>query len=120
MSLEASALATKSCTPCRGGVPPLTPEQVTAHQRQTPEWGIFDEAHRIERTFRFKNFAEAFALVQQIADLAEAEGHHPDIRFGWGYVTVSLQTKKIKGLHENDFIIAAKLDRTAKTLDRMP
>jgi len=69
---------------------------------------------RIERTFKFKNFAEAFAFVKLVADLAEAEGHHPDIGFGWGYVTVSLQTKKIKGLHENDFIMAAKLDRLAE------
>jgi len=111
--MVADALAAKSCTPCRGGVPPLTPEEVTAHQRQTPEWSVHDEARRIERTIRFKNFAEAFAFVQQVAHLAEAEGHHPDISFGWGYVTVSLQTKKIKGLHENDFIMAAKLDQIA-------
>ena len=108
-----SSLAAKSCTPCRGGVPPLTPEEVGAHQRQTPEWRVQDEAQRIERTFKFRNFAEAFGFVRQVADLAEAEGHHPDISFGWGYVTVSLQTKKIKGLHENDFIMAAKLDRIA-------
>jgi 4a-hydroxytetrahydrobiopterin dehydratase len=111
--VEASALAEKSCTPCRGGVPPLTSEQASAHQRQTPEWEIRDDARRIERRFKFKNFAEAFAFVQQAADLAEAEGHHPDISFGWGYATVSLLTKKIKGLHENDFIMAAKLDRIA-------
>jgi 4a-hydroxytetrahydrobiopterin dehydratase len=113
MIAETSALAAKSCTPCRGGVPPLTPEEVAAHQRQTPAWRVQDEARRIERTIKFKNFAEAFAFVQQIAHLAEAEGHHPDISFGWGYVTVSLQTKKIKGLHENDFIMAAKLDQIA-------
>jgi 4a-hydroxytetrahydrobiopterin dehydratase len=107
-----SSLAAKSCTPCRGGVPPLAPDEVSAHQRQTPEWSIQDE-QRIERTFKFRNFAEAFAFVRQVADLAEAEGHHPDISFGWGYVTVSLQTKKIKGLHENDFIMAAKLDHIA-------
>ena len=108
-----SSLAAKSCTPCRGGVPPLAPDEVSAHQRQTPEWSVQDEARRIERTFKFRNFAEAFAFVHQAADLAEAEGHHPDISFGWGYVTVSLQTKKIKGLHENDFIMAAKLDHIA-------
>ena len=111
MTLEASSLAAKSCTPCRGGIPPLTSEEVATHQRQTPEWSVEDEARRIERTFKFKNFAEAFAFVEKAADLAEAEGHHPDISFGWGYATVSLQTKKIKGLHENDFIMAAKLDR---------
>ena len=88
-------------------------DEVSAHQRQTPEWSVQDEARRIERTFKFRNFAEAFAFVGQVAHLAEAEGHHPDISFGWGYVTVSLQTKKIKGLHENDFIMAAKLDHIA-------
>ena len=93
--------------------PPLTREEVEGHHRQTPAWDIRDDGHRIERTFRFKNFAEAFAFVQRVADLAEAEGHHPDLCFGWGYATVSLQTKKIKGLHENDFIMAAKIDRTA-------
>jgi 4a-hydroxytetrahydrobiopterin dehydratase len=108
-----TALARKSCTPCRGGIPPLTPDEAEAHHRQIPAWSIVDEAHRIERTFKFKNFAEAFAFAQRAGDLAEAEGHHPDISFGWGYATVSLQTKKIKGLHENDFIMAAKLDEIA-------
>ena len=113
MSTPPAPLSTKSCTPCRGGIPPLDPDQVEAHHRQTPQWAIRDEARRIERTYKFRNFAEAFGFVRQVADLAEAEGHHPDISFGWGYVTVSLQTKKIKGLHENDFIMAAKLDRIA-------
>ena len=67
----------------------------------------------IERTFRFRNFREALAFVQQVGELAETEGHHPDISFGWGRATVSLNTKKIKGLHENDFIMATKLDRIA-------
>ena len=106
-------LAEKTCTPCRGGVPPLTAEAAEAYRAQAPEWTLGDGATRIERTYRFKNFAEAAAFVHKAADLAEAEAHHPDISFGWGYVTVSLRTKKIKGLHENDFIIAAKLDRIA-------
>jgi 4a-hydroxytetrahydrobiopterin dehydratase len=109
----AENLMSKSCTPCRGGIPPLTPEEVEGHHRQTPAWDVRGDSHRIERTFRFKNFAAAFAFVQRTADLAEAEGHHPDVCFGWGFVTVSLQTKKIKGLHENDFIMAAKLDHMA-------
>jgi 4a-hydroxytetrahydrobiopterin dehydratase len=115
-----TALAEKSCTPCRGGVPPLTRDAVQALQKQAPDWLVADDAHRIERTFRFRNFAEAFAFVQAAAELAEAEGHHPDISFGWGYATVSLQTKKIKGLHENDFIMAAKLDRIAEGLPMRP
>jgi pterin-4a-carbinolamine dehydratase len=68
-------------------------------------------AHRIERSFRFRNFQEALTFVQEIGELAEAERHHPNISFGWGNATVSLQTKKIKGLHENDFIMATKIDR---------
>jgi len=109
----ASALAEKSCIPCRGGIPPLSAEEAETYRRQAPEWALLDNAARIERTYRFKNFREAFAFVERAAELAEAEGHHPDICFGWGYATVSLRTKKIKGLHENDFIMATKLDRIA-------
>jgi 4a-hydroxytetrahydrobiopterin dehydratase len=107
------ALAEKSCTPCRGGIPPLTQEEAAAYSKQAPDWHLLENTTRIERTYRFKNFREAFGFVERAAALAEAEGHHPDIRFGWGYATVSLYTKKIKGLHENDFIMAAKLDRIA-------
>ena len=106
-------LAEKKCTPCRGGIPPLTQEEATTYRNQAPGWDLLDEARRIERTYRFRNFREAFAFVERAAALAEAEGHHPEIRFGWGYATISLYTKKIKGLHENDFLITAKLDRIA-------
>src|SRR5437899_1594061 len=78
---------------------------------QAPDWQLADEAHRIERSFRFRNFREALTFVQEIGELAEAEGHHPNISFGWGNATISLQTKKIKGLHENHFIMATKIDR---------
>ena len=104
-------LAEKSCTPCRGGIPPLTREEADAYRMQAPQWELLDGAKRVERTYHFKNFGGAFEFVRQVAALAETEGHHPDISFGWGYATVSLRTKKIKGLHENDFIMAAKLDR---------
>jgi 4a-hydroxytetrahydrobiopterin dehydratase len=109
----AIALVEKSCTPCRGGIPPLTREGAESFHVQAPDWSLLDEARRIERTYRFKNFREAFAFVERAAALAEAQFHHPDISFGWGFATVSLRTKKIKGLHENDFIMAAKLDRIA-------
>jgi 4a-hydroxytetrahydrobiopterin dehydratase len=107
----ADTLVGKSCTPCKGGIPPLTAEEAGRFQAQVPKWELRDEAQRIEHTFRFKNFREALAFVQKVGELAEAEGHHPDISFGWGYAKVALQTKKIKGLHENDFILAAKIDR---------
>jgi pterin-4a-carbinolamine dehydratase len=85
-----------------GGLPHAGTRLVAAGRRH------LDRAH-----YRFWDFRAAFAFVARAADLAEAEGHHPDISFGWGYAVVSLRTKKIKGLHENDFIMAAKLDRIA-------
>jgi 4a-hydroxytetrahydrobiopterin dehydratase len=106
-----TTLAEKTCTPCRGGIPPLTAEEAKSYQLEAPEWGLRDDATRIERTYRFANYKAAFAFVCAAGEMAEAEAHHPDINFGWGYATVSLKTKKIKGLHENDFIMATKLDR---------
>ena len=96
---------------CPGGVPPLAVEEAEAYREQAPERVLQDEATRIERTYRFRSFGDAFAFVRGADELAEAEFHHPDISFGWGYATVSLRTKKIKGLHENYFIMVVKLDR---------
>ena len=104
-------LAERTCTPCRGGVAPLTREEAERFHAQVPQWELRDDARRIERRFRFRNFGEALAFVQHVGELAEAQGHHPEISFGWGYATVSLQTKKIKGLHDNDFIMAGRIDR---------
>ncbi|AGK57120.1 transcriptional coactivator/pterin dehydratase [Hyphomicrobium denitrificans 1NES1] len=115
----AETLLTKSCMPCRGGMPPLTQQEAEELLAQAPEWALLDDAHRIERTFRFGNFREALTFVQQVGGLAENEGHHPDVSFGWGYATVSLRTKKIKGLHENDFIMAAKIDRITSIGNRL-
>jgi 4a-hydroxytetrahydrobiopterin dehydratase len=109
----AETLVEKVCTPCRGGVPALTREEAERYLGQVPGWELLDDARLIRRTFRFGNFREALTFVHGVGALAEAEGHHPDLCFGWGYATVSLRTKKIKGLHENDFIMAAKVDRLA-------
>jgi len=108
-----SPFAEKTCVPCRSEIPPLSLDEAEELHRQAPGWELLDRATRIERTYRFKNFREAFAFVGRAAALAETEFHHPDIGFGWGFATISLRTKKIKGLHENDFIMAAKLDRIA-------
>ena len=105
------ALASKTCTPCRGGIPPLTREQAELFRAQASDWQLVEEARRIQRSFWFRDFREAPTFVQEIGELAEAERHHPNITFGWGNATVSLQTKKIKGLHENDFIMATKINR---------
>jgi 4a-hydroxytetrahydrobiopterin dehydratase len=107
-------LAEKTCTPCRGGIPPLTRDEAERLHAQAPDWKLAEDARRIERTFRFRNFREALEFVDDVGELAETEGHHPDISFGWGYATVSLSTKKIKGLHENDFIMASKIDRIGR------
>ena len=109
----AETLVEKVCTPCRGGVPPLPPEEAERYLGQVPGWELADDARLLRRTFRFANFRETLAFVHGVGELAEAEGHHPDLCFGWGYVTVALRTKKIEGLHENDFILAAKVDRLA-------
>lgn len=104
-------LSSKTCIPCRGGIPPLSRAEAESYLALTPEWALLDDAQRIERRFAFRNFKEAMDFVAGVGRLAEAEGHHPDIGFGWGWATVSWQTKKIKGLHVNDFIMAAKTDR---------
>ena len=101
-------LLSKTCTPCRGGVAPLSRAEAEAFLAQAHGWALVDEGRGIERNFRFKNFKEAMDFVEGVGNLAESEHHHPDIAFGWGWAKISWQTKKIKGLHENDFIMAAK------------
>ena len=108
-------LSSKTCTPCRGGIPPLADADARRYLKQAPGWELLDDAHRIERSFKFGNFREALDFVTSVGELSEREGHHPDLAFGWGWAKVSWQTKKIKGLHENDFIMAAK---TSELVDR--
>lgn len=103
-------LTAKTCVPCQGGIPPLTRAEAEQYLAQVPGWELIDDATKIERTFKLKNFAEAMAFAQKVGDLAEQEGHHPVITIGWGYCRVLFYTTKINGLHENDFIIAAKVN----------
>ena len=110
------ALSSRECVPCRGGLPSLTQADAEALRAHVPDWSLQDGATRIERHFRFNTFAAAFVFVEKVATLAEAEDHHPDISFGWGYATVSFQTKIISGLHMNDFIMAAKVDALTERL----
>ena len=104
------SLATKQCIPCKGGIPPLSRAEAEAYLIDTPGWELTMDATRLQRNFKFKNFMTALSFVNRIGDLAENEGHHPDISIGWGYCNVTLYTHKIKGLHENDFIMAAKIN----------
>ena len=103
-------LAAKSCGPCRGGIPPLTAGEAERYLPETPGWTLSEDAKRIQRVLNFRDFASAMAFVRKVADLAEREGHHPDISFGWGYCRITFQTHRIHGLHENDFIMAAKVN----------
>lgn len=104
-------LSQKGCVPCRGGTPPLSTEQAQELLAQAPGWCLTDGNSHLERRFSFKNFVEALGFVNRIGDIAEREGHHPDICMGWGYVNVVYYTHKIGGLHENDFIMAAKTNQ---------
>src|SRR5918999_417500 len=104
-----SDLASKTCVPCRGGTPPLKGEELDDLRRQVPEWEVVEE-HHLRRRFRFKNFRESLSFVNRVGELAEEQGHHPDIGFGWGYAEISVWTHKIDGLTESDFICPAKGD----------
>src|SRR2546426_11869088 len=100
------------CTACRGGEPTLTDAQIAELHPQVPTWQIVEREgiKRLERTFKFDNFVNALAFTNKIGELAEEEGHHPTILTEWGRVTVTWWTHKIRGLHRNDFIMAAKTD----------
>ena len=106
----AATLSAKTCTPCQGGIPPLSAKLAAKYVKQTDGWELLENSTVIARDYAFEDFKGAMNFVQKVGELAEAEGHHPDVEFGWGYAKVSLQTKKIKGLHENDFIMAAKIN----------
>ncbi len=108
-----ASLVEMKCTACRGDEPPLRDEEIAALISEVPQWTVIEREgiKRLERTFRFKDFAQALAFTQKVGELAEAEDHHPAILTEWGRVTVTWWTHKIRGLHRNDFIMAAKTDR---------
>ena len=104
-------LSEKRCVPCRSGIPPLGSEEAEKLISKVSGWTLEEEKKGILREFRFRNFAEAMRFALQVGEIAEAEGHHPDLSVGWGYCTVRFRTHAIRGLHENDFIMAAKVNR---------
>ncbi len=105
-----SDLAAKTCVPCRGGVPPLKGEELSLLQKQVDGWNIIEE-HHITKTFKFPDFRGALGFVNRVGELAEEQGHHPDISLAWGKVEITTWTHKINGLTESDFILAAKIDQ---------
>ncbi len=103
-------LAEKKCIPCRGGTPPLTAEEIRPLLEQLNDWTA-EGNKKLIKSYKFKNFIEPVAFVNAIAQVAEAEGHHPDLYVRWGEVRAYIWTHKIDGLTESDFIMAAKIDR---------
>ncbi len=103
-------LADRRCVPCEGNVPPLKGGRLQELSRQVPEWRVAEE-HHVEREFKFADFRQALDFVNRIGEVAEEQGHHPDIFLTWGQVKVKTFTHAINGLSENDFILAAKIDR---------
>jgi len=106
-----SELAEKDCVPCKGGVPPLKGEALAELLKNLGNnWEVINE-HHLEKQFTFKNFREALAFTNKVGELAEEQGHHPDIYLAWGRVKITIWTHKIDGLTESDFIMAAKIDQ---------
>ncbi len=104
-------LLNKKCQACEGGVPPLNKNEVESYMEEVPGWTLSEDAKKISRNFVFRNFLVAMNFVEAVADIAEMEGHHPDIHISYNKVTLDLYTHSIKGLSENDFIVAAKVNQ---------
>jgi 4a-hydroxytetrahydrobiopterin dehydratase len=105
-----SDLALKTCVPCRGGVPPLKGSDLAALKAELPNWEVTNE-HHLSRNYSFPDFRQALEFVNRVDEVAEEQGHHPDILLTWGRVGITLWTHKIDGLTESDFIMAAKIEK---------
>ena len=106
-----SELSKKKCVPCEGGVKPLTePEACKLMPELEQDWMLIDGGHMLARTFNFKDFVETMKFVNKVAEVAEEEGHHPDMSISYNTLSIELTTHAINGLSENDFILASKVD----------
>jgi len=109
-----SDLADKKCIPCKGGIPPFNMSEIHKYLKKVDGWDVKENQSKsfyLIKEFKFKNFLESQDFVNKVAEIAEKEGHHPDISFGWGYAKIRIFTHSIKGLAESDFILAAKVDQ---------
>ena len=112
------SLADNNCVPCRGGIPPLNEQQAKDLLGQLdPSWELTDGATHLQRSYTFQNFVHAMEFANRLAEVAEQEGHHPDLHIAWGKCTVDLWTHKINGLTESDFFLAAKSDRAFESVE---
>ena len=104
----------KKCVPCRGDIPPFTKDQIDEYLKFLADWKVLineKKAFYLSRTFKFKNFYESLEFINKLSKIAEMEGHHPDLKFGWGYAEVYIYTHAINGLSLSDFILASKIDQ---------
>ena len=107
-------LADKKCIPCEGGIPSFDTNEIHKYLKKVDGWDVKaddDKIYYLIKEFKFKNFLESQNFVNKVGQIAETEGHHPDIWFGWGYAKIKIFTHAIKGLHESDFVLAAKVDK---------
>lgn len=109
--IVSAGLADEKCIPCKGGVPPLAGDDLAALVRELGGgWNVID-GHHLEKEFRFRDFSDALEFTNRVGDIAEREGHHPDIYLAWGKVRVTIWTHKINGLTRSDFVLAAKIEQ---------
>ena len=109
-----SDLLNKKCVPCEGGVMPFDTSEIHKYQKKVDGWDILkggEEIFFLSKKFKFENFLKSQDFVNKVGKISEEEGHHPDIAFGWGYAEIKVTTHAIRGLSENDFILAAKIDK---------
>ena len=109
-----SELSEKKCIPCEGNIPAFKIEEIHKYLKKVDGWNVKNNENNkyyLEKEFKFKNFLESQNFINKVGNIAETEGHHPDIIFGWGYAKIKIFTHAIKGLAESDFILAAKIDR---------
>ena len=107
-------LANKKCIPCEGGIPAFEISEIHKYLKKIDGWEVLkdkDDNYFIKKKFKFKNYIDSEKFILEIGKIAEIEGHHPDINFGWGYANIKISTHAIKGLAESDFILAAKIDK---------
>ena len=107
-------LAEKKCIPCEGGIPPFDRDEIHKYLKKVDGWDVKSNKEKsfyLIKDFKFKNFLESQNFINEVAKISEEENHHPDISFGWGYAKIGITTHAIEGLSENDFILAAKIDK---------
>ena len=111
-----SDLADKKCIPCEGGIPSFDIGEIHKYLKKVDGWDVKsdnDKNYYLTKEFKFNNFLESQSFVNKIGEIAETEKHHPDIWFGWGYAKIKIFTHAINGLHESDFVLAAKIDKVS-------